>query len=122
MYHATDVKREHRPVMESVKIIFSGQKIREKSMKSKEEREMPKGKKKEDTGVMTAITTDKKANGWVIQNLRNFHNSVIPKEVLDSVNGRKDLLPTLIEYASGIRVTIVSEGDSIVAWEILGEQ
>lgn len=79
---------------------------------------MLKEQRKEDTGQLMDTTTE----GWVIQNLRRYHNSLVPNDVLKALNGRMDLIPVLIEYASGIHVKIQSEGDSIIAWEILGEQ
>ena len=76
-------------------------------------------KTEEDIGVVMDTITNKKADGWGIQNLRRYHNSIIPEAVLNAVNGRKDLIPTLIEYASGIKVRITSDGNSLIAWEIL---
>lgn len=56
-------------------------------------------------------------NGWIIRNLREYHNSLIPDSVIELVNGRQDLVPVLIKYASGIDVKINTEGDLLTAWE-----
>lgn len=55
--------------------------------------------------------------GWIIRNLRKYHNSLIPDYVLDLVNGRKDLIPVLIKYASGIDVELSTQNDLLIAWE-----
>lgn len=66
------------------------------------------------------IRNPSETNGWVIRNLREFHNSLIPDCVVDLCNGRTDLIPVLIKYASDIDVKLVSDSDNdlLTAWEV----
>ena len=63
------------------------------------------------------IRNPSETDGWVIRNLREYHNSLVPDCVVDLVNGRKDLIPVLIKYASGIDVELSTQNDSLIIWE-----
>lgn len=54
------------------------------------------------------------ADGWVIEMLRDYGRTIVPKDIIIGLKGNDDRIQALIEYALGEPVELIHFGKHLV--------
>lgn len=54
------------------------------------------------------------ADGWVIEMLRHYGRTIVPKDIIIGLDNNEDRIQALIEYALGDRVNLIRFGKHLV--------